>query len=86
MCVFFAQAHQLCHCLSDAGMRVCFAMHIIVVSPCALSQHATTAASAPLFFPHAPPLASTPKHHQGKEIKKVIFVPGKILNLIVPGK
>jgi hypothetical protein len=23
---------------------------------------------------------------QGKEIKKVIFVPGKILNLIVPGK
>jgi hypothetical protein len=23
---------------------------------------------------------------QGKELKKVIFVPGKILNLIVPGK
>ena len=23
---------------------------------------------------------------QGKQIKKVIFVPGKILNLIVPGK
>lgn len=23
---------------------------------------------------------------QGKDIKKIIFVPGKILNLIVPGK
>jgi hypothetical protein len=23
---------------------------------------------------------------QGKEVKKIIYVPGKILNLIVPGK
>lgn len=26
------------------------------------------------------------KHAGGKEIKKIIYVPGKILNLIVPGK
>ena len=31
-------------------------------------------------------LASVAKHLEGKSIKKVIFVPGTILNLIVPGK
>ena len=31
-------------------------------------------------------LATVQKFTDGKEIKKVIFVPGKILNLIVPGK
>lgn len=31
-------------------------------------------------------LNSVKKFTDGKEIKKVIYVPGKILNLIVPGK
>lgn len=30
--------------------------------------------------------ANVAKFAGGKELKKVIFVPGKILNLIVPGK
>lgn len=31
-------------------------------------------------------LNSVKKFTDGKELKKVIYVPGKILNLIVPGK
>lgn len=31
-------------------------------------------------------IAAVAKQLEGKEVKKVIFVPGKILNLIVPGK
>jgi leucyl-tRNA synthetase len=31
-------------------------------------------------------LNTVKKFTDGKEIKKVIYVPGKILNLIVPGK
>jgi leucyl-tRNA synthetase len=31
-------------------------------------------------------LNTVKKFTEGKEIKKIIYVPGKILNLIVPGK